>query len=461
MSFVGDLFSGAKGAGFQAQGMGNMQMLDAVNQNQIDTSYGQSNDAIKQQQAFVNALQAQGGIQNQSNVFSQQQSLANQMQGLANGTGPNPAQAALAQATGANVANQSALMAGQRGAGSNVGMMARQAGQQGGAIQQQAAGQSAIMQAQQQIAAMNALSGQQANMANLSTNQVGQQATGLSNLNQFSQNEQNMLLNAAAQRNATNAGLQTNVNNVMGGMAQGNQKFQQGLLGGAGNAGASALMMASGGAVNRMAPGGMAMPQAPATQVQIAPSNMPNPNAPKSMAGQSLKGPFDMGGSGQDSSENSGQQLGADLGKGLASLFKSKSSGSSDAASPSASSGEDMINSMGGGNGPTPYISSGQAMQDAMMMAKGGRVPALVSPGEIYLPPKQAQDVAKGKKNPMRAGERIPGKAKVPGDSLKNDTVKKNLQEGGLVIPRSVVNSPDAMNHAIRFVRAHLSSLKK
>lgn len=477
MSFVGDMFSGAKGAGFQAQGVSggalNPNLLQTTNQNQLDTSYGQANDAIKQQQAFVNALQAQGGIQNQSNVFSQQQALANQMQGLANGTGPNPAQAALAQATGANVANQSALMAGQRGAGSNVGMMARQAGQQGGALQQQAAGQGATMQAQQQIAGMQALQGQQANMANLSTNQVGQQAGALGGLNQYSQGEQSILQQAAAARNAADVQMQMNINNTMAGNAQSNQGFQQGMfsqLTSAAGKGAGMGGVPKGydgglikdGQVKRYADGGMSTA---APQVQVLPQNQPGAQvaAPKRSPIQDhvddLAGLSDSKSPNVQAGLKAGQGM-ADIFGGLAGRLKGSSSSPSD-ATPTASSSEDMINSMGGGaKGTTPYISSGQAMEDAMRMALGGRVPALVSPGEVYLPPKDAQEVYKGKKNPM-SGEKIKGKAKVKGDNLKNDIVPKTLEEGGIVIPRSIVNSPDAVKHAIKFVRAHLSSLKK
>ena len=101
---------------------GNIQ-APITNQMGLD-SITQAQNQLAQQNAFVQALQAQNGIGNQSNVY-------NQLQNVANGTGPNPAQAMLANATGQNVANQAALMAGQRGSNANVGLMARQAAQQG------------------------------------------------------------------------------------------------------------------------------------------------------------------------------------------------------------------------------------------------------------------------------------------------------------------------------------------
>lgn len=129
---------------------------------------GAQGAAMKDQGNLATNLGNAGGIgyqqtaaQGLQNTYASQGNTLDQLQGIANGTGPNPAQAALNQATGQNVANQAALMAGQRGAGANVGLMARQASQQGAATQQQAAGQSATMQAQQQLNAIGAMGAQQ------------------------------------------------------------------------------------------------------------------------------------------------------------------------------------------------------------------------------------------------------------------------------------------------------------
>jgi hypothetical protein len=91
-----------------------------------------------------------------------------------------------------------------------------------------------------------------------------------------------------------------------------------------------------------------------------------------------------------------------------------------------------------------------------MYAARGGRVPAKVSPGEVYIPPHNVKAVAKGA-DAKQAGEVIPGKAKVKGDSLKNDTVDKDLESGGVVIPRSVMNSKDPAKEAAKFVNAILA----
>ena len=96
-------------------------------------------------------------------------------------------------------------------------------------------------------------------------------------------------------------------------------------------------------------------------------------------------------------------------------------------------------------------------------MARGGKVPAMVSPGEGYLPPNKVNEIAKqpaGKQNVLAKAEKIPGKAKVKGDSLKNDTVPRDLDEGGIVIPRSIMNDPERHKKAVAFVNRIMRSPK-
>lgn len=185
--------------------------------NPLDTNEGaqtfyQSQAALQQQQQFLQALQSQNGIGNQSQVFDQQKALAGQMQGVVNGTGPNPALAQFNQATGQNIAAQGALMAGQRGTQANAGLLARQIAQQGGNIQQQAAGQAATMQAQQQLAAMSALQAQQNSMAANANSMVGQQAQATGAYNQAALNNQQLALGAYGAQNTALASSQNSVN---------------------------------------------------------------------------------------------------------------------------------------------------------------------------------------------------------------------------------------------------------
>ncbi len=241
MSFIGGIIggSGGQGAGFQAAGPQNSSIVSPTDIRQFQNNL---TSGLGQQQSLYDALAAQNGIGNQSQVFQQQQALANQLQQSANGQGPNPANAQLAQATGANTANQAALMAGQRGASQNAGLIARQAAMQGGANQQAAAGQAATMNAQQQIAARQQLMQQQGAMAGLAGQQVGQQQQQGNAYTQNALGATTGFLNAAT-------GLQSNANNANASIAGGNAKNQAGLLGGLLGGAGSAMGLAKGGEV--------------------------------------------------------------------------------------------------------------------------------------------------------------------------------------------------------------------
>lgn len=338
------LNGGAGGTGFA--GPAQAPVRSPVTDQQATDSYTQNQNALQQQQALVQALQGQNGLQNQSNVYGQ-------LQGVANGTGPNPAQAMLANATGANTANQAALMAGQRGTGANAGLIARQAGMQGAANQQNAAGQGAAMQAQQSLGALG-------QMGALANQQAGQQIGATQNLTAANQQEQQNLLNSIAGVNQANVGMQSNINNANAGMTEGVQGAQAAGIGG----------------------------------------------------------------------------VAAGLGKGLATLFK-------------AEGGEIQQP-----QGPQSHIGQMLSGSYKPMVANGGAVPAMVSPGEKYLPPKAVQQVKQGA-SPMAVGKEVPGKPKVSGakDDYSNDTVKTTLQEGGIVLPRSVTKSKNPDKSSEEFVR--------
>lgn len=313
--------------------------LSYVTPEQIAQGYKNTQTGLEQQQELLKALQAQNGIQNQTNVFQQQQNLAGQLGQQAQGQGPNPAAQALANQTGANVSQQAALMAGQRGAGANAGMIARQAGQQGSQIQQQAVGQNAQMQAQQQLDAQKQLQAQQALMAGTSGQQVGQQQATANAYQQGALQQQGNLLGAQAAANQANLGQQANNNNMMGSIM--------------GAVGSVAAFLSKGGEV------------------------------------------------------------------------------------------PDHIHSIGSIYHPE--------------MFKGGKVNAMVSPGEVYVKPGDVKDVANGKKSALKVGEKFEGKAKVKGDSPKNDILPKNLAPGGMVIKRSVVNSENPNEESRNFIAEKLS----
>lgn len=228
------LSGGANGTGFS--GPQGAPIVNTTNPAQTSAAYTGTQGSLSSQQALLSALQAQNGLGNQSQVY-------NQFQGIANGKGPNPAQAMLNQSTGQNVANQGALMAGQRGASSNVGLIAKQAAQQGSAIQQNAAGQAATLQANQSLNALNSAG----NMANTqAANQIGATTTNT----QANLAEQQALMNAQNAFNQNQVSMQNNINSANAGLAQTNMGGQQSFLGGVGNAaGGVTGLFAAGGAV--------------------------------------------------------------------------------------------------------------------------------------------------------------------------------------------------------------------
>lgn len=577
MAFIGQaLGSGGQSDWTTPAGQG---LVNPVTQQQTD-------QALAQQQAFLQALQGQGGIQNQNAAFQS-------FQNLAAGTGPNPAQAQLAQATQANVANQASLAAGQRGASQNVGMISRGAANQGANIQQQAAGQAASMGAQQQLQGMQG-------MANIAGQQVGNLGNAA---NAYAANT----LGGVSAYNNAQAGLFGSQNKANADIAIQNNKAQQGifggLLGGAGSilsderlkkdikpaddkiqdflrkAGAheyeykdgakdlpgagggkhtgpmaqelekseigkqmvvntpegkgidfgksmatllSAIAsvnkridsmdggkkkMSTGGEVEKeyetfpapsqkMADGGIADPSAPTVAA-------PAPGVNKFMVGmQNSVG--QMGGPQQDNSNpiNSGmKELTQQAGSPLKPYIDNAKQSIMDyfTGAPAAPTATDPFGAPIPAEAGTEAAMEGQTIADAGMAAEGTegamaategasaaegaagaagaaeaaegaeglgsavallasrgahpkkKVPALVSPGEAYIPPSKVADVVKGKKSVREAGEVIKGKAKVKGDSEKNDTVKKTLDAGGVVVPRTKMKDDDT---AAKFVAA-------
>lgn len=367
MSFIGAMLNPSKGADFNAVGP---QNSDIVSGKDVRQFQGQTQTGLDQQKALYEQLGAQGGLKNQSDVFAQQQALAQQLQQQAAGGGPNPALAQLQAATGQNTANQAALMAGQRGVGQNAGLIARQAAQQGAANQQNMNGQAATLQAQQQLAAQQALAQQQASLQNVAGQQVSNQ------MNQGNAYTQNALGATTGFLNAA-TGLQSNANNANASIAGGNQKAQAGLLSGALGGIGSAFGLAHGGEVPGYAIGGDVT-----------------------------------GGAG---------------GSALASFLNSQTGSIQDF-------GDASPMKMGGNKSPAA----------AKAMIAGGPM----------------DNMGMAASAPMMVASRgghVPGKAATSGDSSKNDTVPTMLSPGEIVIPRSIVNGPNASAKAAKFVNAILA----
>lgn len=436
---------------FQAQGA-NLQA--GTSAGQLNNTYNGVNQALIQQQGLANQF-SQGARQ----ATDEQNMLAQAYTGIMNGTGPNPAQAELNQNTAANVNQQAALMAGQRGANANAGLIARQAAMQGAGVQQQAVGQAATLQAQQQIAA-------QQNLQNLATQQAGQQVQSVGALNQAQQNEQGILQGANSNFNNANVGMQSNINNANAQTAAGNQGMLGKVLGGVAG-GASSLLSSIG-----LAHGGEV--ESP-DHVKLAEMNAASMHHIKKMAwggplqGNPLVGNQTVNSQGMGSSGGyapqgsvSGPEVGSlsiapdsdkTLEEGITKGFSSLM------GEPEGESvnGEAQPWEMGGGlagepqmSADTMYAAQGGSVCEgplsghvANYFAQGGKVPAMVSPGEIYLSPDQVQKVVSEGVDPAKIGHKFNGKAKVKGDSLKNDTIPADLEEGGVVIDRKNMGSKE------------------
>jgi hypothetical protein len=381
-----------------------------TNAGQLNDAYDQAQRGITQQQGLVNSLQGQNGIGNQSNVFNQEQGLSNQLQNQVNGEGPNPAQAQLAQNTGTNVANQAALMAGQRGAGANPALIAREAAQQGAATQQGAVGQAATLQAQQQLAAEGALQNNQNNMANLATNQVNAVGQAIGGLNTSGQNEQNILQNANTSANNAAVSNQSNLNNVNAGVSEGNQTASNNLLGGLMNGAGSAAssLFAKGGVVG----GKLKTMNLPSHLVGMAKIYHPQH--------------FDDGG-----------EVQANLG-----------SENYTASSPSSAPGQGSVSAPNEGDPFAPPSSSGGGggggggimSLAALAAAHGGVIPNMGTR--------------------LKSGGQVPGKPKVGHDAYKNDTVSASLTPGEVVIDLDTLKRNDKLGKMARYVAQNMARKK-
>lgn len=487
----------AGGAGFGYRGE-QANIMHPVTQGQVDQGYTNAQTGIDNQANFLAAVQAQNGLANQSQVFNQQQ-------GIVNGTGPNPAQAQLAQATGANVANQAALMAGQRGSSANVGQIARQAGQQGAQIQQQAAGQAATLQANQSLNALN-------QMGQIATNQANQQANATNAYTGAAQGEQGQLLGSVNAENQARVGSQTSINSGQAQLANTAATGQSSVFGGvAGAVGSLGNLFAEGGAVGAQPTQRFANGTTEIQQVK--------PSGPQSRVGQMFAG-MQQGANSMAPQQHqqdpgmSGVAQGYQVGQGLIKAGKAAYNGinsyfnaptqapygsqpgdlankgqwtdttnapAADAYSSPGMIAEGSAGEVAGGAGDIGAAAQGaeaiQAEEGAQLAAaadateaaeigqvatlaaaKGGKVPALVSPGEHYVPPKDMKKVRHGA-NPLSVGERIPGKPKFAGNNYANDTVPRNLDKGGVVIPNSIMEQPKSTRDkkAEAFVRQYLA----
>lgn len=429
---------GYKGTGIDAP-------LDTVSQAQLEHADQGVYAAMQGQNDLLTALQAQNGLGNQSNVY-------NQYQNIANGVGPNPAQTQLAQATAANTANQAAMQAGQRGSSTNTGLIARQAAMQGGQNQQQAAGQAATLQAQQSLGALQQMGG----IANTQVaNQVGQTNANTS----ARQAQQSALLTSTANENANRQAL-------ISGTAQQQAAIGGGAMNGVGSAVSS--VGAEGGDVSDMPQMEMSAPASSPSEFASTPDSNDQGKASQASSSGSAKSSmstfgkmFSMFGLAEGGSvpmgDSSSYQGQSKFGQYLTGVDRVT-------PGPDETWGFDILRNSGKASGGSKPAGDIPPMEQSDMMAKGGKthghgkIPVLLSPGEKKLTPAQAKQVAKGKLDPMKAGETVPGKPKVAGakNDYANDTVPSKEEPGTIILPRSVTQSKHPHWAAMKFVHAHM-----
>lgn len=389
---------------FQAQGA---NITPGTNSDQLSAAYSGAQNALGQQQGIANTL---GGQLNAG--ANTQNQLTNMLTQQAQGGGPNPAQAQLNQATGQNIAQQAALAANQRGAGANAGLLASQNAQQGAATQQQAAGQAATLGAQQQLAAQNSLQ-------NLASTQVNQGQNAVQGINNAQQNEQNILQGANTANNNANVANAANINNVNAAISTGNQKANSDVISGLGGigsaAGSLAGLFASGGEVKKMAMGGKVKNE-DKKPVNVNPFNHGSPmnqvhmvKPPMKMAEGGMAGPQSFVGSWLNSDTNTQAPQAP--------------------APANISVPEDSKKDSGGGLASLAPIAMMAMASNGGLMKKGG---------------------------PVKAHNQSE-KADVAGDSLKNDKIPTMLSEGEVVIPRHIMEHPNAPAMAAQFVAQQLA----
>lgn len=426
--------------------------INNVGQTQLDTV-----PLIGAQAGAVSDLAGSNGL---GGVLAQQQGLAGTLANEAAGRGPNPALEQYKQNVNNAIAQNTGMIASQKGI--NPALAARMAGENAASMTQGAASNEATLQAQQQLAAQQALGqnlqqqgatvlGQgslHTTAGNLIGTQVGaegeagQSFGAAGSLGNAMAGQGNNLYGTAVsgqgnQNNATNTA-SLGQQGINAGVASGNQKYTEGTQAGFINAigGAMGLGGSSGGgggggggsmaslaplAAGLFANGGEVGDQSQSVLAKIlAGTDQSGPFKPVSFGGNSKSGPV-QGDTPDDPALGGGAPL----------------------ANATPYSGDGM-----GGSYLTSPNTLGMLQPSAPGPAYNGPLapPAYAKGGTVDA---KAVSLAQAL---MARGGAVPGKANVPGNSLKNDVVPAALSPGEIVLPRSVTEGPNAAEHAKEFV---------
>ena len=369
----------------------------------------------------------------------------NQLHDESMGNGPNPAQAQYFQNTQDLAKQQAGAISSVQGI--SPALAARMISQQGGGAMQNAAAAGATAQAQQQLSAMGMAA------------QTAAQQAGAYNQIQGNINTANQSLAQTQMNRGLLGGLIGSVGNVMakGGVVQKNY--------------------ADGGGVNNNNPFAFGNPQsgggAQSSLGQFLQGTMQTPvydstkqggmdNGPDKKGGQDfMRGVLKMFNKG-NTPQNAGQGPTMDNMSGMSDDIPYASPDFSSSLMGSAGGAGDAAGALGaadaGAGAEAGSATEGAAAAEggdsaAALLAKGGAVPAKVSPGEVYIPPGKVKQAAKSG-NPLKYGKQFPGTPKVRGNSYANDVLPAKLQAGGIVIPNSIMQSKNPGEGAKRFIEA-------
>jgi hypothetical protein len=352
-------------------------------------------------------------VANQGESYGQQQSFINSLVARSTGAGPSVAQNQLRQATDANTANVASQVASNRSL--SPAAAARLAIEGGVQAQTQSAGQAATLRAQEQLANTSLLGQALGQQGSQNLGALGTLAGAQGNLN-------NVNAGVAGQ----NASLQLGQEQLAAGVGAGDAKTNAGIVGGVLQGGAAALAALADGGEVPAAPGGGT------SQLYSYMSDLHDPNVALDVPGGDANRPTTAATAPRVAPAPGG-------GAGAKAVSSGLSAAGKDVAGDDSTSAYNQITGMRLAGAGSIY-------------ASGGRVPALVSPQEVVVPP----DVAK---SPARAGAyvaegagKVPGRAKVEGDSPRNDTVSARLVPGSIVVPRSITQGDDAPARAASFV---------
>lgn len=405
-------------------------------------------------QAAANAQQTTD-LSNLNSTYGNQGDLAKQLLAQSQGAGPNIANLQLQQATNQNNQQGAAAVASQRGM--NPALAARIIANQTATNNQNAAGQSGVLRAQQQLAAEQGLAnvyGQQAGEVNQNYNTITGAQTAANNANaQIAQNNTNANSQVASGIIGGGAQMLSSIlGSAYGGEVKSPEKHLEELLISLGNK-VKPKKLSSGGS-----------PASGGNPLGNLGSTAQNAIDPALAQGQNLTGMFGMAGAG---TQAEGPGAGATSMQGQDdTLFGGSSIGNSGVSGLTGAAESNPLSGMTGeglGKGLTmiaaeggeiPHYGLGGLLKLAALFAQGGKVNAMISPGERVVPPHLVEAVRNGKLKASKVAPKVPGKAKVKGDNLKNDVVPAKLAEGSVVIKRTKAdNDADA--------REFLLALKK